>query len=116
MLEVMLHDTPGAFRLQLNGELALGSVTEVALCWQTGSSTLGGRRLVIDLSGVVSVDAAGRDLLARMDREGAAFVATSPEMRELVLEITGRWPEPPLKAGRRFPSLKRIFACWPLPE
>ncbi len=110
MLEVMLHDTPGAFRLQLRGELARGSVAEVALCWQTGSSTLGGRRLVIDLTGLVSVDAAGRDLLERMNLAGAEFVATSPEMRELVLEITGRPPEPALKNGRRFPSLKRIFA------
>ncbi len=106
----MLHDTPGAFRLQLSGELARGSVAEVALCWQTGSSTLGRRRLVIDLSGVVSIDSAGRDLLVHMNRAGAEFIATSPEMRELVLEITGRPPEPALKTGRRFPSLKRIFA------
>jgi ABC-type transporter Mla MlaB component len=110
MLEVRLHDTPAAFRLQLSGELAQGSVAEVALCWQTGSSTLGARRLVVDLTNVASIDAAGRELLERMSRAGAEFIATSPEMRENVRGITGRWPVAQAVApGRRFPSLKRIL-------
>ncbi len=81
MCEVTLHDTPEAFRIQLSGELTQASVPEVALCWQTGSSTLGERRLVVDLTGLASMDDAGRDLLESMSRAGAEFIATSAAPR-----------------------------------
>lgn len=109
MCEFRLHDTPEAFRIQLSGELVETSVPEVALCWQTGSSTLGGRRLVVDLTGLASVDSAGRDLLGSMNRAGAEFIATSPVMRELVRDITGRLPAETAPKHKRLASLKRFL-------
>ncbi len=64
---------------------------------------------MLDLTGVVSIDQAGRDLLERMNRAGAEFIATTPEMRGLVREITGRLPAEPAPRPGRFGSLRRLF-------
>jgi hypothetical protein len=51
------------------------------------SSTLGNRHLTVDLTDVEIADTAGRYLLELMHSRGAAFVAPTPMMRELVAEI-----------------------------
>ncbi|HZT32612.1 MAG TPA: hypothetical protein VFA33_22170 [Bryobacteraceae bacterium] len=87
MLKITIHDTPQAFRLQLEGKLAGPWVAELESCWQTGSSTVLERDLVVDLKGVTFVDAAGRCLLVRMHQAGAQFTTCGLMMRALVDEI-----------------------------
>lgn len=73
-LRVTIHDSAQAFRLQLEGDLAGESTREAELCWRTAASTIAGRAFVVDLSDIRSVDAGGRELLARMRSAGAELV------------------------------------------
>jgi anti-anti-sigma regulatory factor len=88
MLRITVHDNPGSLTFQLEGRLAGPWVRELKDCWQ---STLAGRRqpvLRFDLTGVISIDAAGKAFLAARHTEGAEFVACGCLMRAVVAEIT----------------------------
>jgi len=68
-----VHDSIEAFRLQLLGELAEADVAELRGCWRTARTTLGDRKLVLDLRGLKTVDEAGKQWLASMASEGASY-------------------------------------------
>ena len=88
MLRITLHDRPEALTFQLEGRLAGPWVRVLQECWQ---SALAGRRqsvLRVDLTGVTSIDAAGRACLAALHRRGAEFVAADCLTRAVVAEIT----------------------------
>ena len=68
MLRITLQGKPGAVTFQLEGRLAGQSVRLLEDCWQT---TLAGRRVLLlrlDLTGVTSIDAAGRGCLVALHR------------------------------------------------
>jgi ABC-type transporter Mla MlaB component len=88
MLRITLHDKPEALTFQLEGRLAGPWVRVLEECWQT---TLAHRRqpiLRVDLTGVTSIDAAGRACLAAMHRRGAEFIAADCLTKAVVAEIT----------------------------
>src|SRR5579863_319480 len=58
--------------------------------WRTASSMIGDRSLIVDLSYVTGVDAAGQKLLRRWHDQGAQLVAKSLEARVLIQSITGQ--------------------------
>lgn len=90
MLHYYMHDGPAAFRFELAGDLDVNDAARLEQDWRTASSTIGDRRLVIDLSFVTSIDEAGLSLLRRWHAEGAQFAAISPQSGKLVETITGR--------------------------
>ncbi len=55
--------------------------------WRAAVVNQTDRAVVVDLSDVLSVDDAGRELLTRMHESGASFVARGCAMRELVREV-----------------------------
>lgn len=88
MLRITVRDQPGARTFQLEGRLAGPWVRELEECWR---GTLTGRRvpsLLLDLTGVTSIDAAGRACLEALHRQGAEFVAADCLMKAVVAEIT----------------------------
>jgi len=88
MLRITVHDKPGALTFQLEGRLAGPWVRVLAGCWQT---TLASQRkpiLHVDLTGVTAIDAAGKDCLAALHREGAEFLAADCLTKAVVAEIT----------------------------
>jgi anti-anti-sigma regulatory factor len=87
MLKITLHDSPGEFRLKLEGRLSGPWVNELEQVWKTASSTTHGRKTVLDLAEVDFVDPAGESLLARLHAEGVALVAVTPFIRAVVREI-----------------------------
>jgi CBS domain-containing protein len=90
MLRITVHSEPGSLTFQLEGSLVGPWVRELEACWQT---TVTGRRvqpLLLDLTGVTYVDAAGEACLAALHRQGAEFVAADCLMKAVVAEITGR--------------------------
>jgi ABC-type transporter Mla MlaB component len=98
MLRITVHDKPGGLTFQLEGRLAGPSVRVMEECWQ---STQAGRRdlfLRLDLTGVTSVDNAGRACLAALHRQGAEFVAADCLMKAVVTEITQE-PAPDCDCG-----------------
>jgi hypothetical protein len=98
MLRITVHDKPGALTFQLEGRLAGPWVRVLQECWP---SALAGQRkpiLRVDLTGVTSLDAAGRACLAALHRQGAEFVAADCLMKAVVAEIT-QGPAPDCDGG-----------------
>jgi len=88
MLRINVHDFPGAVTLRLEGSMAAPWLHALEECWQ---DILARRRksvLSVDLTGVTSIDAAGKALLATMADRGASFLAADCLIRSIVDEIT----------------------------
>ena len=89
MLRITVHDSPGALTFQLEGRLAGPWVRVLEECWQGARARRRKRTLRVDLTGVTSIDAAGKACLAALHRRGAEFVAADCLMKAVVAEITG---------------------------
>jgi anti-anti-sigma regulatory factor len=87
MLRITVHSAPGSLTLQFEGELAGLSVPEAAACWR---QALDGERMTavsFDLTGVTSIDAAGRAFLAEAHAQGAELAASGCLIRAIVDEL-----------------------------
>ena len=73
-LEMYQHDGETTFRFVLRGELAGAGCDELEHAWTTAKSILGGKQLVVDISGLDKADQSGIELLSRMSRESGARV------------------------------------------
>jgi hypothetical protein len=88
MMRITVDQTPRALTFRLEGRLAGPWVRELEECWR---GALAGRRepvLRVDLTGVTSIDVAGRACLAALHRQGAEFIAADCLTKALVAEIT----------------------------
>lgn len=72
-----IHDSSDACRFELQGEFTEAEVTELNGCWSTARTTLGKRRLLLDLRKLRIVDDAGKRWLAEMAQEGAVYLPES---------------------------------------
>jgi anti-anti-sigma regulatory factor len=88
MLRITVHNNPGALTVQLEGRLAGPWVREVEECWQSTRASQRKPVLRLDLTGVTSIDAAGKAFLATRHSEGAEFLARGCLIRAVVAEIT----------------------------
>lgn len=70
-MTIYQHDERARFRFQLRGPLVAHAARELECSWQTALSILGGKDLVVDITGVTEVDDVGRKLLNRMRESGA---------------------------------------------
>lgn len=86
--------------MKLEGSLTGPWVRELDTCWCDAVRTLDGRPVRVDLTAVCHVDAAGRELMARMSRAGARFVTRGCVMPEVVREISEVRPGAPPDGGR----------------
>ncbi len=68
-----IHDSVDMLRFQLLGELSEHDVPELNGCWNTARTILSGRKLVIDLRSLKSVDESGKEWLLSMANEGAVY-------------------------------------------
>lgn len=87
MLRITAQNTLDRFVLKLEGALTAVWVREADAYWRAAVVSQEGRPVVIDLTDVLSVDDAGRELLMRMHGAGATFVVRGCAMRELVREV-----------------------------
>jgi ABC-type transporter Mla MlaB component len=88
MLRITVHESPTDLTLKLEGRLAGPSVEELAGWWTNNRDRWPKPVLCVDLTGVTSIDAAGRACLAVLHRQGAEFIAADCLMRAEVAEIT----------------------------
>ena len=90
MLRITVHKNSQITRLQLEGRLAGAWVEELDECWQRtlASETL--PNVEVDLTGLLSIDRAGKAYLAAMHRRGANFIVADCEMKSIVDEIVGK--------------------------
>ena len=88
-MEMYQHDSATMFRFVLRGGLTGGCVPELEHAWTTARSTLNGRDLVVDVSGVTNADEFGVELLSRMRDSGARLAAPLPLASEDFLRSLG---------------------------
>ena len=88
MLRITVHDFPGAVTLRLEGRMAAPWLHALEQCWQDILACRRESVLSVDLTGVTSIDAAGKALLATMADQGASFLAADCLTRSIVDEIT----------------------------
>ena len=81
--------TTAAPCIRFEGRLAGMWVREADTHWATARAMAGATPLTVDLRDLVSVDAGGEQLLARMQRDGAQLVVSGCAMRALVAELNG---------------------------
>lgn len=90
--------------LKLEGRLTDVWAAEAEAHWHTALTLAGSRPMVVDMRDVLSVDPAGRRLLAQMRRDGARFEVAGCAMRALVDELNeaaaGEAREPARNSGR----------------
>ncbi len=85
-LNYYIHDSVDSFRLQLLGTLKLEDLKELQGCWNTARTTLAGRKLIVDVTGLQQMDESGREWLNAMAAEGAS-VLESPQGPKGILEV-----------------------------
>jgi ABC-type transporter Mla MlaB component len=88
MLRITVDESPTDLTLKLEGKLAGSSVQELTGWWTSNRDRWHKAALCVDLTGLVSIDAAGCACLAVLHRQGAEFVAADCLMRAEVAEIT----------------------------
>ena len=81
MLRTMIADTPFEQRWVLQGRLCKQWAADLKERWDSTRSTRIGRKCIVDLEDVISVDAVGEDVLLEMAVEGAALFATRAYMK-----------------------------------
>jgi len=69
-----IHDGHECCRLQLFGECTEADVPDLSGCWNTAKTTLGARKLVLDVCGLRSADDVAKRWLLEMAAEGATFL------------------------------------------
>jgi hypothetical protein len=84
-----MHDGQNAFSFEVAGTITDSAADEMEQAWKTASSTANVDSLVVDLSYVTDVSAAGRKMLRRWYDAGAQLVAKRPSGRSIVASITG---------------------------
>jgi anti-anti-sigma regulatory factor len=88
MLRITVHNDSESLTFQLEGRLAGPWVRVLQECLQSALARQRQPVLRVDLTGVTSIDAAGRACLAALHRRGAEFVAADCLTRAVVAEIT----------------------------
>lgn len=83
------HDGATTFRFQLAGELTGPWVTDLEHAWQTATSIMRDKQLVLDVSDLTGADATGVQLLHRMLRAGARLVSAEPPASPSLLRLLG---------------------------
>src|SRR5262245_48040695 len=97
MLRITVHDDPESLTFQLEGKLSGPWVCEAEGCWQRAMAAQQrwgrnapkppGKPVRFDLTGVTSIDASGKALLAAAHAQGVRLVASGCLMRALVADI-----------------------------
>lgn len=87
MLRITVQDNPQIITFQLEGRLAGPWLQELEKCWQAAISNRSRPILRFDLTGMTSIDAAGKACLAAMHQQGAEFFAADCLTKALVAEI-----------------------------
>lgn len=77
-MEMYQHDSSTTFEFVLRGELAGDRVQDLQHAWETAKSILGGKQLVVEISGITKADSFGVDLLSLMRESGARLIAARP--------------------------------------
>ena len=85
MIRITAQHEPSTTRLFIEGKLSGPCVDELDKCWQEKSSSEAS--LLVDLTNISFVDEHGKELLARMHKNGTKLFSTSLMTKCLIAEI-----------------------------
>ena len=109
MLRITVHNYPRSMTVQLEGRLAGPWVRELEHGIEAGRRS---SVLRFDLTGVTFIDAAGKELVAVVQANGAEFLTSGCMMRAVVAEIADSRLTPTRHRAPRWPPLAlRLQGC-----
>ena len=94
MLRITITDEPEVQRWILQGRLSGPWVAQLKSIWEKSHGLNGNRKCVVDVSDVTFVDLDGEQVLAKMMRDGAEFLATgvyTKHVLEMLEKRRQRW-------------------------
>lgn len=94
MLKIVSAGTAGEQRWILCGQLAGPWVTELRVSWERVRSASDIRKHVVDLRDVTFIDESGVRLLNQMKSEGAEFLASGIETRDVLDNLASADQQP----------------------
>jgi len=86
VLRITIDDEADPVRLKLEGRITGPWVAELDRAWRSLGSSLGERKLCVDLCGVTYIDREGRRILAEMYRQTQAQFETDTPLAEYFAE------------------------------
>ena len=93
MLRITVQEGDKTQTIKLEGKIVGPWVEELNRAWHSLASSVGSKRLQVDLSGVAFVDARGRQLLREIHQKtNASFSADSPLTRYFAEDAMRRSP------------------------
>jgi len=102
-MKIYLHDNSSGFRLCLFGDLNQPAAAELERCWRAALSIVDGRKVVVDGTGITSIQDDGARLLGRMTLSGVRVTAERMSAGERLLGFLG--PDLQTTNGERRASL-----------
>jgi anti-anti-sigma regulatory factor len=87
MLRISVHDETASTAFTIEGKLTAPGATELEKVWQAAITARPSRPIVVSLVRVTFVDAAGKELLIRMRRQGVKLAPTGCLMKATVEQI-----------------------------
>jgi threonine dehydrogenase-like Zn-dependent dehydrogenase len=90
MVRVTVNDNDAELELLVEGKLTWPCVSELQAVWNQTRQSHGGRKVVIDLSGMTTIDASGKEALMRMIRQGARLASMGVYNRYPIQELVNK--------------------------
>jgi ABC-type transporter Mla MlaB component len=90
MLRISVQTEGNVTALELEGKLSGPWVAELESCWRAAMAKAAGALIRVHLRAVSYIDAAGKELLAEMHRQGVELLASGCMTRAIVAEIKGK--------------------------
>jgi anti-anti-sigma regulatory factor len=87
MFRTMITDSPFEQKWVLQGRLCKQWAADLKARWESTRSAREGRKCIIDLEDVTSVDAQGEGVLLEMAAEGAILFATRAYMKHILKSL-----------------------------
>lgn len=87
MLRIDIQHGNESTSFTVAGKLIGAWVGELEKCWRTETATTACKSIFVNLASVTFVDSTGRELLAKMRRQGVVLVPTGCLMKAIVEEI-----------------------------
>jgi anti-anti-sigma regulatory factor len=87
MLRITTRNRPETTCFIIEGRLAGPLIMELDRCWQAAISNEPRTSILVDLTGTTCIDAQGKQLLARMYRNGAKLTGTGLMTKFIIREI-----------------------------
>jgi hypothetical protein len=87
MLRITTRNRPETTCFIIEGRLAGPLIMELDRCWQAAISKEPRTSILVDLTGTTCIDVQGKQLLARMYRNGAKLTGTGLMTKFIIQEI-----------------------------